>query len=145
MPDARPDTPSHDDTTTTPPTTIPTSAPRPYSPLCPICWTPFTRARRRRYCSDNCRKTAWARRHATTALAPPIPLPGTRRDRTIYACPSCDTRYHGQQRCPDCGTFCTRVGPGGSCPHCDEPVALTDLLDPPDTTDPHHPTTVINS
>ena len=31
-------------------------------------------------------------------------------------------------RCPDCGIFCRRVGPGGPCPHCDEPVALTDLV-----------------
>jgi len=25
-------------------------------------------------------------------------------------------------------TFMRRVGPGGNCPHCDEPVAITDLL-----------------
>jgi hypothetical protein len=37
-------------------------------------------------------------------------------------------RFLGQQRCPDCGLFCRRIGPGGLCPHCDEPVALADLL-----------------
>ncbi|MGH2608690.1 MAG: hypothetical protein ACRDHF_06325 [Tepidiformaceae bacterium] len=47
---------------------------------------------------------------------------------TIYECPACDIRYLGQQRCADCGVFCRRVGPGGLCPHCDEPVALADLL-----------------
>jgi hypothetical protein len=41
---------------------------------------------------------------------------------------TCETRYLGQQRCPDCGIFCRRVGHGGLCPHCDEPVALQDLL-----------------
>lgn len=50
------------------------------------------------------------------------------RSATVYACPSCDTRYLGQQRCDDCHLFCRRVGPGGACPHCDEPVALADLL-----------------
>lgn len=34
----------------------------------------------------------------------------------------------GQQRCDDCGVFSRRVGPGGPCPHCNEPVALVDLL-----------------
>ena len=38
-------------------------------------------------------------------------------------------RLHGEQRCPDCGIFARRIGIGGPCPHCDEPVALTDLLD----------------
>ena len=36
----------------------------------------------------------------------------------------------GQQRCEDCGIFCRRVGAGGCCPHCDEPVAIADLLGP---------------
>ena len=37
-------------------------------------------------------------------------------------------RYLGQQRCPDCHRFCRRLGPGGACPHCDEPVTFVDLL-----------------
>ncbi len=61
----------------------------------------------------------------------PIPPPGQRRDSTIYACPSCDTRFHGQQWCHDCNQPCTRVGLGGLCPHCLEPVALSDLFDQP--------------
>jgi len=47
---------------------------------------------------------------------------------TVYICPSCDTRFLGEQRCPDCHTFARRLGPGGPCPHCDEPVAVNDLL-----------------
>ncbi|MBI4213856.1 MAG: hypothetical protein HY534_06045 [Chloroflexi bacterium] len=50
------------------------------------------------------------------------------RATTVYECPSCETRFLGEQRCPDCGIFCGRIGPGGLCPHCDEPVALADLL-----------------
>ena len=34
----------------------------------------------------------------------------------------------GEQRCPDCGIFARRTGPGGPCPHCDEPIAIKDLI-----------------
>lgn len=99
--------------------------------LCPVCWAPFTRIRRQRYCSDACRKTAWSRRHAASLpnVGTPVPQAIRRRDTTIYECASCQTRYHGTQSCHDCNQPCTRVGLGGLCPHCDEPVALADLLD----------------
>jgi len=45
----------------------------------------------------------------------------------IYECPDCETRYLDERRCPDCNLFCRRIGSGGPCPHCDEPVALTEL------------------
>lgn len=32
---------------------------------------------------------------------------------------------------PDCNLFTRRLGPGGACPHCDEPVVLDDLVDSP--------------
>lgn len=38
------------------------------------------------------------------------------------------TRYPGEQRCLDSQRSCRRVGPGGSCPRRDEPVALADLI-----------------
>jgi hypothetical protein len=50
------------------------------------------------------------------------------RASTIYECPACDARYLGEQRCAECGTFCRKIGPGGPCPHCDEPILLQDLL-----------------
>lgn len=119
------ETPSHDDNTTI------TNQPPP-APACPVCWTTFRPVGRRRFCCDNCRKTAWARRQAHTSRpVEPIPPPGRRRDSTVYACPTCDTRYFGEQWCHDCNQPCTRVGIGGLCPHCDEPVAFTDLLDQP--------------
>jgi len=65
------------------------------------------------------------------APEPIVPPAIRRRDVTIYACPTCETRYHGQQWCHDCNQPCTRVGLGGLCPHCAEPVALTDLIDTP--------------
>ena len=100
------ETPSIDDIATTSPT----------QPTCPDCGTAFTRVPRQRFCSSACRKTAWAR--------------GQRLAATVYACPDCDTRYHGLQWCPDCHTPCVRVGPGGCCTYCDEPVTIADLFTP---------------
>ena len=99
----------------------------PVTTTCPVCATPFRPAGRQRVCSAACRQALWRQRHPT----PPPPLPAqASRVATVYACPACDTRYLGQQRCNDCQLFCRRVGPGGACPHCDEPVAVADLLPP---------------
>ena len=96
---------------------------------CPVCGTPFARVRRQRYCSDNCRRTAWRRRQAAAEPEPPaIPAARSRRDTTIYEHGECETRYLGEQWCHDCNQPCRRIGVGGLCPHCDEPVAIPDLL-----------------
>jgi hypothetical protein len=95
---------------------------------CPICQARFTPAGRQRYCTSACRKTAWRRRHQGPAGPAVVPAARPRRDYTIYECPSCGERLHGQQRCPDCGIFAARLGTGGPCPHCGEPVTITDLL-----------------
>lgn len=55
-------------------------------------------------------------------------LPGP-RGHTVYECPGCGERYLGQQRCEACGIFCSRIGAGGACPHCAEPVAIQDITD----------------
>ncbi len=91
---------------------------------CPVCGQPFVPVGRQRVCSAACRQARWRRRHA--APAPTIP-PSATPAQTVYACPACETRYLGLQRCPECGVFCRRLGPGGPCPHCDEPVAIVDL------------------
>jgi hypothetical protein len=57
-----------------------------------------------------------------------VPAARPRREHTIYECPACEQRLLGEQRCPDCGIFGRRIGAGGTCPHCQEPVAITDLL-----------------
>ncbi len=111
-----------------------TSAPTPQTgqPLCPVCWTPFTPTGRQRYCTDTCRKTAWTRRQKTTTRRAPkasVPQLITYSDATVYTCPTCQTRYHGQQWCQHCNQPCTRLGLGGLCPHCERPVTITDLLD----------------
>ncbi len=108
-------TPSRDDDATIP---------------CPRCRTAFTVTGRRRYCSDSCRRTAWARRHRPPP--PPVavpPPPGSRRTHTVYECDTCGQRSLGDQRCEDCGTFMRRIGLGGPCPACDEPVAANELTE----------------
>ena len=97
--------------------------------VCPVCATLFQRVRRQRFCSARCRKIAWARTHQSDPRpAEPVPPPGRRRAATVYCCGTCETRYFGQQWCHECNTPAARIGYGGLCPHCDEPVALIDLL-----------------
>jgi hypothetical protein len=92
---------------------------------CPVCGHPFVRRGRARFCSAACRQAAWRRRQPAPTLPHPTRAP---RPATVYQCPVCEARYLGAQRCPDCQRFCRRLGPGGLCPQCDEPVALADLL-----------------
>jgi hypothetical protein len=97
---------------------------------CPMCGRVFAAFGRARYCSDGCRKTAWRRRRQTARTSIMVPGPGVpRRPITVYECDSCGARALGSQRCDECNTFMRRVGIGGSCPACLEPVALSDLLD----------------
>jgi hypothetical protein len=91
---------------------------------CAACGSSFKRAGRQRFCSVACRQAAWRAKQQ----APVEPV--VARADVVYACPTCEARYLGEQRCPDCNTWCRRLGPGGLCPCCDEPVAITDLLAP---------------
>jgi predicted RNA-binding Zn-ribbon protein involved in translation (DUF1610 family) len=96
---------------------------------CPLCQARFTPTGRQRYCSTPCRKTAFRRRHTKAPTTVVVPAARPRRQITIYECPDCGQRLLGEQRCSDCATFAHRVGLGGTCPDCDAPVAVEDLLD----------------
>ena len=103
--------------------------------VCPACGRGFSPRGRRRFCSDACRQAAWRRRHATpVGPVPVLPPRGAAGHATagnvVYECPTCGGRLLGEQRCPDCHVFCRRVGLGGRCPACDEPVAVADLITP---------------
>jgi hypothetical protein len=95
---------------------------------CPICQRRFCPVGRQRYCSDACRATAYRRRRS--AGRPPVTIPPAqpRRPISVYECDACGTRTVGEQYCAECNTFMRRVGAGGPCPHCEEPVTLADLL-----------------
>jgi Zn finger protein HypA/HybF involved in hydrogenase expression len=96
---------------------------------CPVCDHGFIPTGRQTYCSPACRKTAFRRRHQQSAPTVTVPTAGPRREITVYECPDCGGRLLGEQRCPDCHTFARRIGLGGECPHCQEPVAVIDLLE----------------
>ena len=104
---------------------------------CPVCADVFTPIRRQRYCTPACRQHAWRARQPNPT-PPPVTVPPAvrRRDITVYECPVCQARYFGQQWCHDCTRPAIRIDFGGACPHCDQPVAISDLTDqhpgPPD-------------
>ena len=104
---------------------------------CPLCNQSFTPNGRQRYCTNACKAAAYRRRHHHQPTTE-IPAKQPRRPITIYECATCGARALGQQRCDDCHTFMTRVGYGGHCPSCDEPIAINELLNqtpPPPTLD----------
>jgi hypothetical protein len=90
---------------------------------CGYCGAGFSPTGRRRWCSDACRQAAFRARRAGPRLAQPA------KADTVYECPSCEARYLGEQRCQECNVFCRSLGAGGYCPHCDEPVAVADIVD----------------
>ena len=107
---------------------------------CPVCATAFEPSGRRRYCSDACRRIAWKRQHQTPTVPTVVPPRNQpRRPITVYECAACGTRALGEQRCDECGVFMVRIGIGGLCPHCDEPVAIDDIVDLPHDTRPASP------
>ena len=98
---------------------------------CPLCGRPFQPRGRQRWCSDACRLKAFRRRHPQQVSGQSLPLTSPpSRPGVVYQWPQCERRYLGVQLCEDCHTFCRRVGPGGLCPNCDEPVAHADLTTP---------------
>jgi len=99
---------------------------------CPVCGCGFVVTGRRRYCSDGCRRSAWASRHRSAAPQVSVvvvtPPAGSRRPQTVYECDGCGARALGDQRCESCGVFMRRVGLGGMCPSCDDAVAACELI-----------------
>jgi hypothetical protein len=110
------------------------SAPAVPSGSCPVCGgtPPSARAR---YCDDACRQRAFRLRHHRLAN---VELDSLRRDlqrrrtlvaHTLYECSTCGERTLGEPRCPECGLFSHALGLAGTCPTCDEPILLAELLE----------------
>jgi hypothetical protein len=101
---------------------------------CLLCTKP-RRSGRGRFCSDACRQRAFRLRHTALPnleeglLRKALRRRATLVAHTVYECTTCDVRYLGEQRCPECNHFCRVVGLGGACQDCDQPVLLSDLLD----------------
>jgi hypothetical protein len=99
---------------------------------CPLCQRSFTPVGRQRYCSDACRAAAYRRRRHSQRPTITVPKVQPRRAITVYECDSCGYRALGEQRCPDCATFMRKIGMGGECPCCGEPVSILELLNQED-------------
>lgn len=95
---------------------------------CPVCQRAFAPTGRQKFCSDACRAAAYRRRRDTTRASVVVPNAQPRRPITVYECDTCGARAVGEQRCADCATFMRKVGIGGNCPCCDEPVAVVELV-----------------
>jgi hypothetical protein len=97
---------------------------------CPICQSWFVPlSSRHRYCSSACRRTAWERAHTNPPTGPTHAAALAGEPGDVYACALCHRRRLGPGTCDHCGTWLTRIGLGGACPHCAEPVAIRDLLE----------------
>lgn len=103
-------------------------------PACPVCAAPRP-SPRARYCSEACKQRAYRLRQVGATV--PVPTAQARELKrllalvahTVYECPTCGERYLGTQRCPDCQHFCRALGLGGACPHCDQVLLSSELLD----------------
>jgi hypothetical protein len=110
------------------------AAPDRPAPTCVLCTAPRLSGRGR-YCSAACRQRAFRLRHTALPnleeglLRKALRQRATLTEHTVYECPTCETRYLGEQRCPDCNRFCRMVGLGGACTDCEQPILLSDLLD----------------
>ena len=76
---------------------------------CPVCHAAFRRIRRQTYCSPACKQVAW-RARTQPNREPAVPI-GRRREHTVHQCGECDTRYLGEQWCPDCTRPCPPCQP----------------------------------
>jgi hypothetical protein len=99
---------------------------------CLVCGkdTPSTRAR---YCTRACQQRGYRLRHQTpitdlTRVRKTLQRRKALAVHTIYECSGCGERFVGVRRCDSCNLFCAALGVGGSCPECDAPVLIDDLL-----------------
>lgn len=100
---------------------------------CAVCRAPVP-STRARYCSAVCRQRAYRLRQLSATgpdvatLTAALTRGGNRIAHTVYECPLCGERALGERRCPDCNRFRRSLGLGGTCPGCDEPILIAELL-----------------
>jgi hypothetical protein len=96
--------------------------------ICPGCQHPFSPVGRQSCCSEACRVAVYRRRRETAAAPVVAPRSTRRQPVAVYACGRCGARAVGERRCGGCQTTMSRVGLGGCCPCCEQPVAVDELL-----------------
>ncbi len=85
------------------------------------------------YCTRACQQRSYRLRHQTPTVDVTSVRKALQRRKnlvahTIYECGGCGERFIGERRCEECGLFARALGFGGSCPECDTPVLIDDLL-----------------
>jgi hypothetical protein len=90
-----------------------------------------------RYCTRACQRQAYRlHHHQPSRLDVVFPRAELKRRQqltqytVLYACPSCDTRSVGEQRCAECNTFARTLGLGGHTRYCYTGLLLNDLPGP---------------
>jgi len=88
---------------------------------------------RARYCTRAHQQRSYRLRHQTpnpdlTLVRKTLQHRKVLVAHTIYECGRCGERFIGVRRCESCNVFCRALGVGGSCPECDSPVLVDDLL-----------------
>ena len=99
---------------------------------CLVCGGDVT-SQRAKYCGRAHQQLAYRLRHHTSKADLTIVRKALQRRKalsahTIYECGSCGEQFVGVRRCESCNLFCRALGVGGSCPGCDIPVLVDDLL-----------------
>ena len=99
---------------------------QPPSRICQLCGNEYE-GRLRSYCDATCRQAAFrARRQQPVIPAPPR---HAHRLDVLYECAGCGERLLNEQRCETCCRFARRLGVAVTCPSCDEPILLSELLE----------------
>ena len=93
---------------------------------CPGCQHLFSPVGRQKHCCEACRVAVYRRSREATHV--PDVAPRSRQPIAVYACERCGARAIGERRCEECRSAMRRVGLGGCCPCCAEPIALDELL-----------------
>jgi hypothetical protein len=102
------------------------SSPRP-SRVCQFCGNEYEGSNRpSSYCDATCRQAAFRAR--PRAVVPPLPRRAHALD-VLYECAGCGERLLNEQRCEGCCRFARRLGVAVTCPTCDEPILLSELLE----------------
>ena len=93
---------------------------------CAACGGPSPEGRAKLWCSDACRQAAWRRRHQPEQEPPELPPRDAQGEHGLSV-----PRLRGPA--PRCAVlrglrnFMRRLGPGGNCPCCDEPITFQEL------------------
>ncbi len=94
---------------------------------CLVCGGSLPPVRPRTTCSDACRQKAFRLRQELTA--PELPKAEPRKAHTVYECGASGAKLLGGQWCEDCAQPMRRLGAGGLCPGCSEPLTFQELLE----------------